>query len=73
MIFQGQALKETTISVPASLLRVGENQVTLITQGGASDVSLVDHIRIAYQRSFTADDNLLKLSAVPGQHVSMSA
>ncbi|HYV07360.1 MAG TPA: C25 family cysteine peptidase, partial [Blastocatellia bacterium] len=69
--FQGQALGETTIPVPSSLLTEGDNEITLTTEGGASDVSLVDHVGITYQHSLIADDNLLKFSAAPGQQLTV--
>jgi hypothetical protein len=71
LVFQGQAEGETTIAVSPSLLREGENQVTLITQGGPSDLSLVDYVQLSYQHRFSADDGALKLGASAGQQLTI--
>jgi parallel beta-helix repeat protein len=57
--FDGQAGIETSIDVPPAYLREGENVVTLAATAGPSDISLVDFIRLTYQRRFTADDDAL--------------
>src|SRR5262249_17094388 len=44
LVFQGQAQGESSFSVSPGLLREGVNQVTLVAQGGPSDVSLVDYV-----------------------------
>ena len=71
LVLDGQAEVEKTIAVSPSLLREGQNQVTLIAQGGPSDVSLVDYVQLTYQHTFTADDGVLRLSAGAGQQVTI--
>jgi hypothetical protein len=65
--FQAQASGETTIEIPHSILQEGTNVVRLIPQGGPSDVSLVDSVRLTYQRTFTAENDSLRFSVSGGQ------
>jgi hypothetical protein len=60
------------LSVPQSMLIEGINQVTLTSQGGESDISFVDYIRISYWHSFTADDDRLRLTAQGRQKVTIN-
>src|SRR5262249_44295730 len=69
--FNGQTLGACSFSVPQSKLTEGDNTVTLVAQGGDSDVSLLDSIRITYQHSFTAEDDTLIFTARGGQQVSV--
>ncbi len=46
--------------VPHYFVREGANTVSLIAQNGDADVSLVDVIRLRYQHTFTADDDVLQ-------------
>ena len=48
-----------TLSVPASAIHDGNNIVELTSLGGAADVSLVDALRLTYQRSYSAENNVL--------------
>lgn len=52
--------------LPASALREGANQIRLRSTD-ASDVSLVDAIRINYRRGYTANDNRLRFTVPAGQ------
>ncbi|GAF97721.1 unnamed protein product, partial [marine sediment metagenome] len=45
--------------------------VTLTAQGGSMDVSLVDHVRITYWRTYTADDDVLQFKATGGEWLSI--
>jgi len=69
--FFGQSREVFEIEVPHSHLREGENKITLIPQGGTSDVSLVDYIQLTYWHSFVADDNVLKLQAEGSKRVTI--
>ncbi|MEK6300277.1 MAG: C25 family cysteine peptidase [Acidobacteriota bacterium] len=71
LVFDGQSTGESTIIVSPSLLREGQNQVTLIAQEGPSDVSLVDYVQLTYQHKYTADDSALKLVASAGQQLTI--
>ncbi len=71
LVFQGQAEVEHSVSISPALLREGANQVTLIAQGGPTDVSLLDFVRVTYRHSFTADDDRLKLQARAGEQLTI--
>ncbi|HUS10296.1 MAG TPA: C25 family cysteine peptidase [Pyrinomonadaceae bacterium] len=61
-----------TFAVPASALHAGDNSVRLTSLGGASDISLVDVLRLTYNRSLVADDNVLSFSVRTPQVVRVS-
>jgi hypothetical protein len=46
--------------------------VRLVAQGGATDITLVDSIRVSYWHHFVADDDQLQLTAAGGQTVTIS-
>ncbi|HSO75908.1 MAG TPA: putative Ig domain-containing protein, partial [Blastocatellia bacterium] len=71
LVFQSQSEGHASISISPALLREGANQVTLVAQGGPSDVSLLDYVRVTYRHSFTADDDLLKLEARAGEQLTI--
>ncbi|HST22439.1 MAG TPA: C25 family cysteine peptidase, partial [Blastocatellia bacterium] len=69
--FDEQAEAVAKFNVPQSLLREGANQVTLTAQGGESDFSFVDYIRISYWHNFMADGDRLRLTAPGKQKVTV--
>jgi len=71
LVFEGQTWKEIGISLPHSSLREGQNQVTLVTQGGPYDVSLADYVRLTYQHTLTADDDALRFTASAQQRATI--
>jgi uncharacterized repeat protein (TIGR01451 family)/CSLREA domain-containing protein len=58
--FAEQAQGASKFVIPQTLLREGANQVVLTAQGGPSDVSLVDYIRITYQQKYLATQDALR-------------
>jgi len=60
--FANTAHPSQTFSVPAAALREGNNSVELTTLGGAADISLVDSLRLTYQRTYTAANEALIFS-----------
>ena len=58
-------------AVPHSLIKEGQNNVTLIGQGGESDVSLLSSIRLTYRHAYTADDDALRFTASKKQQVTI--
>jgi peptidase C25-like protein len=70
--FNGQEQGAGTFSISGAVLREGQNSVRLTSLGGPGDVSLVDTIRISYQHSYTADDDVLRCSAPANQPVTIS-
>jgi hypothetical protein len=65
--FSRQQRRAVEIQVPYDLLLEGDNIVTLTAQGGATDVSLVDKIRLTYWRTYTADNDVLQFKASGGE------
>ncbi len=61
--FDRQASGTAKLAVPHALLREGENQITLMTKGGQSDISLVNTIRLTYAHTSRADNDALSLMA----------
>ena len=69
--FDDQELGVARLTVPVSLLKEGQNQVRLISVAGDRDISLVDHVRLTYWHTYTADDNALRFTAQGKQHVTI--
>ncbi|HKP10667.1 MAG TPA: matrixin family metalloprotease, partial [Blastocatellia bacterium] len=69
LTFDGQASAVADFKVPQSSLREGRNTVSLLAVNGPGDVSLVDAVRLSYQHSFTADNDVLKFTAPAGRPV----
>ena len=68
--FQNRENRSVTLSVPAPLLQENENVVTLTRGGqGASDVTLVDYVRLTYSRTYQALNNRLSFSVPSGSAV----
>jgi hypothetical protein len=63
LVFDGSTHHVERLSVSQSLLHQGDNAVTLVAEGGETDVSLVDYIRMTYWHTYTADQNSLRLTA----------
>ena len=69
--FTGQDHFVTTLVVPSTLLHEGPNTVTLSATGGSSDISLVDYLRLTYQREFKADNDSLRFNVEGQQQVTV--
>ncbi|MEW6208940.1 MAG: C25 family cysteine peptidase, partial [Acidobacteriota bacterium] len=69
--FEGQTKAQARINVPHSMLAEGSNTVSLQSQNGWSDVSLLAYIRATYQRAFRAEGDYLRFTARSGQQVSI--
>lgn len=70
LFFNDRQRATQSFSVPAWLLR-DENTITL--QAGASgDVSLIEALRLSYQHTYQAENNLLRLPASAGQQVTVA-
>jgi parallel beta-helix repeat protein len=70
--FDGQQQGVAQLRVPSSLLAEGANTLRLTAAAGASDVSLVDWLRITYQHTFSADDDRLKFTAKSREQVKIT-
>jgi hypothetical protein len=71
MAFNGQALAVHEIRIPQQRLRQGPNTVTLKAIGGEGDFSLVDHVRLTYWRTYTADKDALWFTAQGGEQINI--
>ncbi len=63
LVFNGREHKSESFSLYQTHLKEGDNIVTLQSEAGPMDVSLVDYVRITYQHNYVAEDNVLKLTA----------
>ncbi|MEK6405889.1 MAG: C25 family cysteine peptidase [Acidobacteriota bacterium] len=69
--YNNQTQGATEFTVPNNLLTEGQNVLTLVGQQGVLDVSLVDHIRVGYWHTYSADGNALKFTASANQQVKI--
>ncbi len=69
VIFDGQNAGVGRLAIQQSVLKEGANTVRLIPQGGPSDISLIDYVRVTYWHSFLADNNQLRFNASGRQTV----
>ncbi len=58
-------------AVPHSLIKEGENNVTLTSQAGESDVSLVSSIRLTYRHAYVADGDALRFTSSKKEQVTI--
>ena len=72
LTFTGQAQGRFTTEIPQGLLQSGNNTVTLTSQNGSYDISLVDFIRIEYPHAFVADSDQLKFTGRPGDEIKIA-
>jgi subtilisin-like proprotein convertase family protein len=72
VIFDGQTAGIARLSIAQSSLKEGDNSVQLIAEGGESDVSLTDAIRLSYWHSYAADNNSVQFTAKAGQKVTIA-
>ena len=72
LTFEGQALGAQAFTVGHESLREGGNIIRLTPLNGASDVSLVERIRVSYQHAFICDEDSLKFTANGGEQVTVS-
>jgi uncharacterized repeat protein (TIGR01451 family) len=62
MMFDGRQHSIEKFAVPHDLLREGGNVITLIAEGGPSDVTLIDYVRVTYWHAYTADQDALRMT-----------
>ena len=67
--FYGKTLGSAKVQVPHTLLREGQNTVTLEGEMGSSDLSLVDLVRLTYSRKYVADSNRVFVTAPGGTKI----
>jgi hypothetical protein len=69
--FEGQNQGILTVPVFQGGLLDGDNLVTLTSQGGGTDMSFVDTVRLTYWHTYTADNNTLRLTAMGGDELTI--
>ncbi len=65
--FADQSAITQTISFPAAWLNDGDNQIKIAPGSNASDVTLVDDLRLTYAHSFRAESDSLQFSIKANQ------
>ena len=71
VVFDGQSPALVEFFLPRSYLLEGDNVVTLVSQAGETDISLIDFIRLSYWHSYSADQDSLSFTAQGGQRLSV--
>ncbi|MGH9567171.1 MAG: hypothetical protein ACRD4I_14390, partial [Candidatus Angelobacter sp.] len=71
MQFSNEDEGTADFTIPYDLLQQGSDTVTLTSQNGEEDLSLVDHITLTYPRSYTAESDTLKFTAQGGDFVTV--
>jgi hypothetical protein len=72
VVFESQQHSAVKFSLPNSFLREGSNTVSLVSQNGSRDVSLLDYLRISYPHSYIADNDYLSFTADGKESVTIS-
>ena len=62
MGFTGRERKTESFTINVSQLRQGKNMVRMVAAGGATDISLVDAVRLVFSRTYVAANNRLQFS-----------
>ncbi len=72
VVFTGQNTGNLSIDLPEGVLIPWSNTVTLTSQNGDYDTSLVDYIRITYPHRYVADSDQLKFTGSAGDELTVS-
>lgn len=67
MTFESREHKSTLFEVDTSLLREGDNVLTLTSVASEADISLIDYVRLTYPHQYRAENNRLRFTAPGGQ------
>ncbi len=65
--FDDQSYDATTFPIPYAWLQTGLNHIVLQAQAGDADISLLDTIRLTYERTYHVTDDVL-MAVVPASH-----
>ncbi len=71
--FQSQSYVVRTFPVAPSLIKEGDNLIRLIAEAGASDISLIDYVKLTYSHSYLADGDSLSFTSQGKQSITISA
>ncbi len=70
--FADQQQGTAQFAIPSGVLSNGVNTITLTSQLGDNDLSLVDHIDLSFPHAFTAESDQLKFTAPAGAAVTVN-
>jgi hypothetical protein len=70
--FPGREHQSLALPVPFGLLKEGDNQVALTSTASATDISLLDYLRLTYQKQYRATDNRLAFTVAAGRRISVT-
>jgi uncharacterized repeat protein (TIGR01451 family) len=70
--FSDQQEGKARFVIPSGVMTNGTNTITLTSQQGDNDLSLVDYIDLSFPHTFTAESDLLKFTAAAGERVQVS-
>jgi uncharacterized repeat protein (TIGR01451 family) len=70
--FAGQQEGKAELAIPDGVLTNGANTISLISQQGANDLSLVDTIDVSFPHSYVAESDRLKFTAQAGETVRVT-
>jgi hypothetical protein len=71
VFFNGQDAGISHFAISQSSIQEGANVLKLVPLGGATDVSLVDYLRITYWHKFVADNNVLTFTGSSRQLINI--
>ena len=72
LTFTGQDQGRLSVNLPPGVLLEGNNMLTLTSQGGEYDTSLVDYARIVYPHGYVADSDELKFNGQAGDELKIA-
>ncbi len=70
--FSGQNKGTLRTTLPPSLLQEGANTITLTSQDGQYDLSLIQSVRLTYPRAYVADSDSLLFTGRPGDELRVT-
>jgi hypothetical protein len=69
--FTGREHRSSTLTIPSGVLREGENNVALTSTASTTDISLLDYLRVTFQKQYRASENRLLFSVPAGRQLSV--
>ncbi len=70
--FRNQELGTATFTMPASALRAGNNEVSLVAVADPLDISFTDYVRLTYPHNFAADADVLRFPVPGGREATIA-
>jgi uncharacterized repeat protein (TIGR01451 family) len=70
--FNGQLEGKATFAIPSGVLVNGTNTISLTSEQGSNDLSLLDYIDVGFPHTFTAESDQLKFTAMAGSSFTIA-